>query len=297
MTQERSRQPFVSMTVLALLIGLGPSMLIAQESGTDDVDGGSKWFPREFAIPALLAAPREVNLGGGLIATSRDSEPGDDYGGTNIEAQVAIGYRLPVIRFQKESPGRPHLVLGFELGTFSRFSTSVSQRDLINTDYKVGIPFSIKYRGWGGRIAFNHQSAHFGDEFLLRFTRVPLDQASLDGFELLFTRDIGPPARAYVGGQLNTRSTMAAEDWVVRFGAEWDPGPSDGRPIRPFAAADFEVNEQSNRIAGRGVAGARFRIERVVLRLEFEGRFGPSEMGRFRDIDESYIGLYLRGEI
>lgn len=257
-------------------------------------DAGSKWFPGTFAIPALLAAPREVNLGGGFIATSRDSEEGDDYGGTNLEAQVAIGYRIPVIRFQAEGPGRPHLVLGFELGAFSRFAMSQGQRDLINVDYKVGIPFSIKYRGWGGRISFNHQSAHFGDEFVVRFTRVPLEQVSSEGFELLLTRDIGRPVRVYVGGQLNTHDTILAESWTARFGGEWDPGLHNGRSVQPFAAADFEINEISNRIAGRGVAGARFRIERVVLRLELEGHFGPSELGRFRDVDESYVGLYLR---
>ena len=71
----------------------------------------------------------------------------------------------------------------------------------------------------------------------------------------------------------------------------------NGRPVQPFAAADFEINDVSNRLGGRGVAGARFRIDQVVLRLQLEGRFGPSEMGRFRDIDETYLGLFLRVQI
>jgi hypothetical protein len=295
----------VGVGLAATLFGLSaPSDTSAQETTTPDsvvsdaapqeADSGSKWFPGSFAIAPLQAAPREVRLGGGFIATSRDSEPREDYEGTNIEAQVAIGYRIPVHQFQAEGPGRPHLVIGFEVGAFTRFTMSEGQRDVIDADYKVGIPFSLKYRGWGGRVAINHQSAHYGDEFVVRFSRVPLEQVSYEGLELLVTRDIGRPVRLYVGGQLNTHSTTLAEAWVARFGVEWDPGLYNGKSIQPFAAADFEINEKSNRIAGRGVAGALFQIEQVLLRLELEGHVGPSEMGRFRDINESYIGLYLR---
>ena len=124
----RWRRRAVGVGLAATLFGLSaPSDTAAQEA-----DSGSKWFPGSFAIAPLQAAPREVRLGGGFIATSRDSEPREDYEGTNIEAQVAIGYRIPVHQFQAEGPGRPHLVIGFEVGAFTRFTMSEGQRDVID---------------------------------------------------------------------------------------------------------------------------------------------------------------------
>ena len=44
----------------------------------------------------------------------------------------------------------------------------------------------------------------------------------------------------------------------------------------------------------RGLAGATFRISGTRLQLSVRGHFGPSTIGKFRNIDENFIGLGLR---
>jgi len=87
------------------------------------------------------------------------------------------------------------------------------------------------------------------------------------------------------------------EKWAFRFGAEWDPTRWGDKQIAPFAAADFEITEFTERIASYVVAGAAFRIKTVRLLLNAEFHDGPSPMGQFRTIDERWIGASLTVEL
>jgi hypothetical protein len=80
-------------------------------------------------------------------------------------------------------------------------------------------------------------------------------------------------------------------------GLEFDPGII--RPsliIWPYAGADFQITDLTNRVAGTLVGGAGWRVAGRILRLELRGHFGPSPMGQFRNIDEDYVGLAIRFE-
>jgi len=298
---------------LMAFLAASPVPLQAQESpvpGAASGSPGTEWFPGRFAVAPLRAAPLEVRLGGGFVFTERDLE--DSIDGTNLEAQVAVGIRIPVVRFQNERPGRPAIDLGFEVGVMTRFFMESIEKEQIATDYRVGVPLGIRYGMWDARITLLHVSSHFGDDYV---DDNPQDvfQVSREGFELLLGLRPGFDGRIYVGGDLNLGRSddftgtglpgdpivifTTVEKWAFRFGAEWDPSQWGDKRIAPFAAADFEVTEFTERIASHVVAGAAFRIKMVRLLLNAEFHDGPSPMGQFRTVDERWIGASLTVEL
>lgn len=271
----------------------------------DRPGAGTAWLPDTTAFAPLLADPLETGLRGALVLADRadldDLPPGSpaaDFDGRNVEAEVALGLRLPVIRFRGETADGPSLVLSFETGVFTRFFMETSEKDLIDADFRVGAPLSAGYRGWEGRLELRHISSHFGDDFVRRFDP-PFRQVSVEGFELLLARRLGPATRLYGGGEANFQVSDGSglERTAARWGVEYDPSVLDGSlPVYPFAAADFRVTSATDRVAGTAVAGAGFRIGSAGFRLEARGHFGPSPMGQLREVDETFWGLGLRIE-
>lgn len=308
--------------LLALVVSVAPAA--AQAAGPagggdagDADDGAARWFPASPSFAPLLATPREVGLRGSFVLADRGLPPGRDFRGRNVEAEVGIGHRIPVLRLQDEGEASPELTLGFEVGVFSRFHMETPAKDLVNADFRVAAPLSGRFGPWEGRLAILHVSSHVGDDFDARFG-VPFQQITRDGIEALVARRFGHGVRVYGGADLNFHANPGVERAAARWGAEWDPGPpserrdspaggseggpaegdggSDGLETWPFAAADLAVTTLTERVAGTAVAGMGVRLSGVVLRLEARGHWGPSPMGRFRTVDESFFGLGLRVE-
>lgn len=301
------RNPWPVVVLFSGVLAL-PGQSRAQEPA--DEASGTDWFPGDFVVAPLLANPLEVRLSGGFMVVERDVE--DSIEGSHVEAQVAIGMRIPVVRLLTEGPGRPGIDLGFEVGVFSRFFMEAAHHPLIDVDYRVGVPFGLSYGMWDARVTLLHVSSHVGDDYL---EDNPQDvfQSSREGFELLLGVRPGLNLRAYAGGDLNLGRSQdftgegTAEDpfvifttverWAFRFGAEWDPTRWANRRIAPFAAANFEVTELTERIASHVKAGAAFRVKSVRLYLDLEFHDGPSPMGQFRTIDERWIGANFTVEL
>lgn len=281
----------------AALAAVLPAPRLAAQEGAPAPAGSrhaTEWFPDALAIAPLIAAPREVNLGAGLVFANRDDPLG--FSDTNLEARIAIGHRLPIARFQREGGGRPEVVLGFEVGVFSRFFMEAGQKDLIGSDFRVGASLSLRRGAWDARIELMHVSSHLGDDFLSRFPR-RVRQVFRNGFEALLARRLGSGVRAYVGADYNFSVSRTVERTAGRAGLEWDPGSESHEPaIQPFAAANFEITSLTDRIAGTGAAGLSMRVSDVRFRLDVQGHYGPSAIGQLRTVDENFVGLNLRGE-
>lgn len=302
--------PGLLLILLAAPLLLDPTSVPAQEAPA--LEGADRrWFPDTTAFMPLLAAPREAALRGGLVLADRpglddgrlaaEEDPAPfvdgDFAGRNLEAEVALGLQVPVFLLRRESPSGPSMVLEFELGTFSRFFMESRQFDLINVDYRVGLPVTAGWRGWEGRLGLRHVSSHLGDDFIRRFG-VGERQVSLDGVELLVARWIGELARGYLGGEANFHANPDVERTAVVGGLEVDPGRRDGgeAAVWPYAATHFRLTNVTGRLEGMGVAGVATRVRGVGLRLEGRGHFGPSPMGWLRTVKETFWGIGLRVE-
>ncbi len=185
--------------VVAGLSSLHPGGLKGQEA--------SRWLPGLRPFEPLVAAPRETQFRGSLVLAARPDAL--DYLGRNVEAEVVIGHSVAVLRVDDGTTSERAVTLGFELGVFSRFFMESSQKDLINVDYRVGMPISIRHDDWQLRITLRHISSHVGDEYLVRFPETvvlkenQLLQQTRDGVEGLLARTFGSSGRIYAGGDFN----------------------------------------------------------------------------------------------
>lgn len=298
-----------------------PSTASATPGGQAGSDG-AEWFPSRSSFAPLLAAPREVALRGAFLAADREELPGD-FRGTNLEADVALGHRLPVVRIQRAREGRPEVTLGFEAGVFTRFFMETPQKDLIAADFRVGAPLSARWGEWTGRLTLLHVSGHLGDDFVDRFGS-PARQRTRDGLELLLARRLGGAVRLYGGAEWNFHVNEGVERAAARAGVEWDPDPgagagrsspsaggavhpddpddtggsSDGSGVEawPFAAGDARVTSLTEEVTGSAAGGLAVRVEGVVLRVEARAHVGPTALGELRTRDETAVGLGLRVE-
>ncbi|MDT8436803.1 MAG: DUF1207 domain-containing protein [Gemmatimonadota bacterium] len=277
-----------------------PGPARGQQPASDDAPA---WFPDQFVIAPLLAAPREVGLQGGFYLADRDTEPG--FEGRNIEAEVAVGYRIPVVRLADAGPEGLALDLGFEFGIWTRFFMEASSRDLVGNDFRVGAPLSLRYRRFEGRLTLHHTSAHLGDDYVDRFD-VPAFQVSREALELVLGVRPIPALRLYGGGDWNVgrgsdfvieaggpRVFRTVEEWVGRVGVEYDRGAATGGSAQPFAAVNLEITDRTERVAMHARAGVAFRVRGFRFLFDAAWREGPSTLGAFRFDDESLFGIGL----
>ena len=269
----------------ATLVLMAPSHVAGQ--------GESRWFPNVQPFRTLVATPREVRVRASFVYAERPLDASQDgYGGRNIEAEVAVGHRLELYRFDDGSSPGGAVTLGIEMGIFSRFFMEVPERDLVNSDFRIGLPVSIRSGSWESRVTLRHVSSHLGDDFFVRYPTEVVGQTSKDGFEGLLARRLGESVRLYVGGDVNFHTNERMSRTGIRFGGEWDPvEPGDGNGWWPFFASDFEYASFSERWAATLVGGMGIRVNGQRFRLEARARFGSTTIGYFRDMDETFYGL------
>ena len=257
----------------------------------------ARWFPGVQPFRPLIATPREVQVRASFVHAKR---PGIGYEGRNIEAEVAIGHHLSVVRLDDGSSPARATTLGLEMGIFSRFFMELARKDLVNSDFRIGLPLSIRRGAWESRLTLRHVSSHLGDDYLVRFLEATaprdttgvgaFDQTSKDGVEGLLARRVGESMRLYVGGDLNFHTNKRMSRAGVRLGGEWEPvQPGDGS--WPFFASDIECRSLSKRLAATLVGGMGFRVNGQHFRLEARVHLGSTPMGHFREADETFYGL------
>ncbi len=132
--------------------------------------GVERWFPGIEPVRPLIAAPREVQVRASFVLADR---PDVGYDGRNIEAEVAIGHSLAILRLDSGSRPDRAITLGLEMGIFSRFFMEVAQKDLINSDFRIGFPLAFRSGSWESRLTIRHFSAHLGDDYFVRFCPSP----------------------------------------------------------------------------------------------------------------------------
>jgi hypothetical protein len=221
-----------------------------------------------------------------------------DYPGRNIEAEVVIGHSVAVWRMDRGATPDRAVTLGFELGVFSRFYMDNVQKDLINIDYRVGMPIAIRHDEWQVRVTIRHISSHTGDDYLVRFPEQArqvgdeLLQRTRDGVEGLLARTFGAGGRLYVGGDFNFHINPEISRAVLRTGLEWEPrGQGTHDRVWTFGAANFEYPTFSGRPGTTLVAGMGAMVNGRILRLEARGHFGSSPMGQLGEAEETFFGL------
>jgi Protein of unknown function (DUF1207) len=185
--------------------------------------------------------------------------------------------------------------LGLQAGVFAIFDMDTPSFDLVNADYMVGLPLSLRYKDLSMQLRVFHQSSHLGDEFLLR-TRTNRINLSYQSVDFKVSYELRSVLRLYAGGgYLFGQDPASLDPWSVQYGLELtSPWPSRPSRWRPIAAVDIQHHQENNWSTDVS-ARAGIEIDGVLLTrkllflLEYFNGYSPN--GQFYTDRVQYLGL------
>jgi hypothetical protein len=301
----RSRLASFALATLALLGGA------ARAAGQDpypsrcgtgipaDEARGYTPLPRGDVFCPLVADPKGLRSFVSFLRGDAD-EFASDVG------SVGIADSFGMFRFGGRGPG-DGVQLSLSGGVFAQFDLGTSSYDLLNADYLIGLPLTVRRGGFSTRLRVYHQSSHLGDEFLLRDEAPARENLSFESAELILSQDLGA-LRVYGGGEyFFNRDPETLAEALAHAGVELRPTGAVrfgtvGR-VRFLAAVDGKfVNEDRWETAvsvragievsrGREAPGAPSRRWSLLYEF-FDGR---SPYGQFHqdDVRLSGVGLHF----
>ncbi|MBT8487898.1 MAG: DUF1207 domain-containing protein [Gemmatimonadetes bacterium] len=262
---------------------------VHQEEGTGWVS-----VPQGQIFCPLAADPKAersyVSYLRGDFATIANAPSGQQ---TNIGA-VGLGDSFALFRYAARRPGNG-VQVDLAAAVFSQFNLDTKSFDLINADYLVGIPVTMRHGGFSARLRVYHQSSHLGDEFLLNNQpeRVNL---SFESVEAILSQEVGS-LRIYGGGEAFFRREPAdLASRLVHAGGELRPVIfGDGRVLLAF---DYKlVDDGSWSYAWNARAG--LELARVptpghpprIITIIVDWYEGTAPYGQFYRDDIRYFGV------
>jgi hypothetical protein len=283
-------------TLLALALAAGPLGAQTTPSSRCGVgipineQKGYVPLPRGDVFCPLIADPKSSRTFASLLR----HESGVALSEAELDiASAGIGDAFGLGRWNRGRPG-DGVQLSVTAGVFAQFDLSTHSYDLLNADYVVGLPITIRSGWFSTRVRLYHQSSHLGDEYLLREPpdRQDRENLSFEALEWLLSADAGP-LRVFGGGELLFR--REPEDlgrYVAHGGVELRPQPRV-LPLgalggfRFVAGADVKSSQEQDwepAISARAGleydrAGSDVTARRWGIFFEFYE--GPSPYGQF----------------
>ncbi len=254
-------------------------------------------FPRGDVFCPLVADPKGEGSFAAYVRGTSSSAFGTDL------ASAGMGDRLGLFRWNGPTLGEG-LQLSLAGNVYAQFDLNAPSFDLINADYVIGLPLTLRRGRFSGRLRLYHQSSHLGDEFLLRST-IKRENFAFESLESILSLDWGP-FRAYGGGEyLFNETPENLVSRVVHGGVELRQGGglfSSDRLARVRLIAAFDVKSADelewsvakSARAGFEVGrapGAEHRSRRWSVLGEYYD--GPSPYGQFFRDQVSYYGVGL----
>ena len=304
---------FLVLAIAVLTPALAP--LVAQESypercGTGLPKGersGYTPLPRGDVFCGLVADPKAARSFASLLTEKLDT---GSTGGTTRLASVGISDIFPLGRWAGSRPG-DGVQLSLSAGVFAQFDLESASYDLLNADYVVGLPLTMRRGRTSMRLRIYHQSSHLGDEYLLREPpdRRDRENLSFEAVESILSLDAGP-MRLYGGGEmLLNREPADLSRMVAHAGFEFRPMtwiiPMGGLGgFRLLAATDVKSSKEHDwkpSISARaGLEYDRARGTQPPGRrwgVFAEYYEGPSPYGQFfrERVRYSGVGLHFGG--
>lgn len=234
---------------IVMLLGVGAAPAWAFDDRRSDAAPEQVFLPRGDLFAPLTADPKEprfsaayqrVNVRTGPIASSHRSS-------TINAGFVSAGANFGLWR-RTDRGGADGVQVGVLGGVFSQFDLNRSSADLINTDFLVGIPVSVRRGAWSGRARLTHLSSHLGDEFIVRNRGVRVRNFGYEMVDVLVARE-WQRLRLYAGAGAVFNSSTRFSPGVLQAGGElkpkWQPQWTIlGLSPRTIVAVDFKSLEQ-----------------------------------------------------
>ncbi len=179
------------------------------------------FLPSGDLFRPLLADPKEPRFYFSFLMVKFGSE-------NNKSAVGGYGETFGLYR-RENGMGKYSWQANFSGSVHAQFDLDSSTVDLVNTDYTLGFPFSIRKGAASYRISVYHQSSHLGDEFLLK-NNIERVEFSYEALELLGSYE-WTSWRVYYGGEyIFHQGPTSLKPLALQMGVEfYAPMGSPGR--------------------------------------------------------------------
>jgi hypothetical protein len=161
---------------------------------------------------------------------------------------LALGFQLPVVHWDKGDHG---FEIGFMVTVFFQFEfTQPSVRflvNLINTDFKVGVPFIYFKNRFSLRTSIYHVSSHFSEEYIFRngLTEFGENKNTYDAIAVQPSWQLNK-FRVYGGVDMVFNSPYKRGIWTFQAGGLFRSPVKEGSKFSYIAGADLKVLEETN---------------------------------------------------
>ena len=252
---------------------------------------GWQVFPEGRIVPPFMADPRAPHFGLAYLRYTKS-----DFPKLRNVGSISLGEEFNLVQYGSAGFGQFNLAL--EPAIFALFNLDAISEDLINADYRIGIP--LEYRR--GPVAFKfttlHQSSHLGDEFLLNNPGIDRVNLSYESFDLKAAVDLGP-FRVYAGGShLFDKEPADLKPWAAQQGIEWlSTATFISDALAPLIAVDVQEREETNWRpsvsvrAGIELVNPEHTRRRIQFLLEYYRGDNPN--GQFYRDKVEWFGLGL----
>jgi hypothetical protein len=254
-----------------------------------DHPGGGPWhwqlLPAGFVYRAYLAA-QESRLGAQWF----------DLQGFGGRLDATLGGRAGILRYGSDDDFWPEgWQLDIEGAAIPRLDFD-DQRDLISSDYRVGVPLGYRQGPWEAKFGYYHLSSHLGDEFIEDNPGVLRDNYSRDALVLGLAMRIRRSVRLYGEAGWAFANDGMSEPWDFQFGAEYSPWWPTGWWGAPFMAANCHLREEVDFSGSLTVqTGWQWRgdVTGSLFRVGLHYYNGKSSQYQFQTTFEQQLGLGL----
>ena len=272
-----------------VIVDAGSSIPTAAPSAI--TTGVNVFLPRDLLFKPLLADPRWPHFS----ASYQHYLDNDQLDGVG---SATFGETFSFYRFG--GPGNSQMEVGLQAGVFSIFDLDAESNDLVNADYFVALPLTLKKNNFSAMARVFHQSSHLGDEYLLSGQSQERVNLSYEGVDALLSQALPFGFRIYGGGgYLFDRDPSDLEPGIAQAGLEFkSPAAWWGGSLRPVAGADFQFHEENDWDANLSLrAGVQlenpdFLSRKLQILLEYYNGSSPNGQFYARD-DVEFIGLGL----
>src|SRR6185503_10052484 len=197
---------------------------------------GWTFLPDRRIFSPLIADPRWPHFSIGYSRIIRQGFPE-----IQDAATISLGEHVGMVEYVSE--GGTRFGLGLQPAVFGLFNLNEISKDLVNADYRLGLPVDFRTGPFSAEATVFHQSSHLGDEFVLDVPGQRLN-LSYEGATLTLSLDAGG-LRWYAGfGYLIHTVPADIQPWSARQGVEWSSHL--GGSFGPVAAIHLEEHEETD---------------------------------------------------
>lgn len=253
--------------------------------------GGWSLFPEERLFGPLIADPRWPHFGISYQHYYRSGVPKLENG-----AAVSLGEQFNILGFDAGAAGK--FDLGVQPAVFAIFDLDAPSLDLVNADYRLGVPVDYRLAWFSAQALVYHQSSHLGDEFLLG-TSIERVNLSYEAFHLRVSAEWGA-FRVYLGAQRIFHSEPDLEPWAMQQGLEFVSSAAIlNDSLRPVVGVDLREQEENDwspdfsaRVGVEFLSPERGR-RKVQLLVEYYRGHDPNGQFYQERIETLGLGLHV----